>query len=87
MGIPTVIDRFVQRGNSLSTERGIRKDFVDHSYGFRPNRDCRQAVRRAMEHIREGYEWVIDIDLRKFFDTVNHDFPSSTPIQKDKGRT
>ena len=52
--------------------------------GSDPTGTAAQAVRRAMEHIREGYEWVIDIDLRKFFDTVNHGFPSSTPIQKDK---
>ena len=73
-GIPTVIDRFVQQAIALVLSEEYEKIFVDHSYGFRPNRDCRQAVRRAMEHIREGYEWVIDIDLRKFFDTVNHDF-------------
>lgn len=74
LGIPTVIDRFVQQAIALVLSEEYEKIFVDHSYGFRPNRDCRQAVRRAMEHIREGYEWVIDIDLRKFFDTVNHDY-------------
>lgn len=72
LGIPTVVDRFVQQAVAQVLIEEYEKVFVDHSYGFRPNRDCRQAVRRAMSHIKDGYLWVIDLDLRKFFDTVNH---------------
>ena len=72
LGIPTVVDRLVQQAVALVLSEECEKVFVDHSYGFRPGRDCRQAVRQAMEYIKEGYEWVVDLDLRKFFDTVNH---------------
>ena len=72
LGIPTVIDRFVQQAVTLVLSREYEKVFRDMSYGFRPNRDCRMAVRKAMEHIKDGYVWVVDLDLRKFFDTVNH---------------
>ena len=72
LGIPTVIDRFVQQAVTLVLSREYEKVFRDMSYGFRPNRDCRMAVRKAMEHIKDGYWWVVDLDLRKFFDTVNH---------------
>ena len=72
LGIPTVIDRFVQQAVTLVLSREYEKVFRDMSYGFRPNRDCRMAVRKAMERIKDGYVWVVDLDLRKFFDTVNH---------------
>ena len=72
LGIPTVIDRFVQQAVTLVLSREYEKVFRDMSYGFRPNRDCRMAVRKAMEHIKDGYVWVVDLDLRKFFETVNH---------------
>lgn len=72
LGIPTVIDRFVQQAVTLVLSREYEKVFRNMSYGFRPNRDCRMAVRKAMEHIKDGYVWVVDLDLRKFFDTVNH---------------
>lgn len=72
LGIPTVRDRFVQQAVTLVLSEEYEKVFADMSYGFRPNRDCRKAVRRAMEHVKDGYMWVIDLDLRKFFDTVNH---------------
>ena len=52
---------------------GYDKYFSDNSYGFRPNRDCQQAIGKALEYLNEGYEWVIDLDIEKYFDTVNHD--------------
>lgn len=72
LGIPTVIDRFVQQAVTLVLSEEYEKVFHDMSYGFRPNRSCRQAMRKAMEYVNEGYVWVVDLDLRKFFDTVNH---------------
>lgn len=72
LGIPTVIDRFVQQAVALVLSEEYEKLFKDMSFGFRPNRSCRLAVRRAMEHVKDGYMWVVDLDLRKFFDTVNH---------------
>lgn len=47
--------------------------FKDNSYGFRPNRNAHQAIEKARQYINEGYTWVVDIDLEKYFDTVNHD--------------
>jgi len=47
--------------------------FSDNSYGFRPNRNAHQAIEKARQYIKEGYTWVVDIDLEKYFDTVNHD--------------
>ena len=52
---------------------GYDKYFSDHSYGFRANRDCHGAIEKALEYLNEGYEWVIDLDIEKYFDTVNHD--------------
>lgn len=72
LGIPTVIDRFVQQAVALVLSEEYEKLFKDMSFGFRPNRSCRLAVRRATEHVKDGYMWVVDLDLRKFFDTVNH---------------
>ena len=51
----------------------FEEQFNDNSFGFRPNRSCEQAVIRAIEYLNEGYEWIVDIDLEKFFDTVNQD--------------
>lgn len=72
LGIPTVIDRFVQQAIAQVLSEEWEKIFCDMSYGFRPGRDCRKAVRKAMDYVNDGYVWVVDLDLRKFFDTVNH---------------
>ena len=72
LGIPIVKDRLLQQAIAQVLSEEWEKIFCDMSYGFRPNRDCRQAVRKAMNYINDGYEWVVDLDLRKFFDTVNH---------------
>lgn len=73
LGIPTVVDRVVQQMVAQVLSLGYDKYFSDNSYGFRPNRNCQQAVEKALEYLNEGYEWVIDLDIEKYFDTVNHD--------------
>ena len=73
LGIPTVVDRVVQQMVAQILSLGYDKYFSDYSYGFRPNRNCQQAVEKALEYLNEGYEWVIDLDIEKYFDTVNHD--------------
>ena len=73
LGIPTVVDRVVQQAIAQVLSLGYDKYFSEHSYGFRPNRSCHQAVEEALTYLNEGYEWVIDLDIEKYFDTVNHD--------------
>lgn len=73
LGIPTVIDRLIQQAITQVLSPIYDPAFSDHSYGFRPKRSAHDAVRRAKGYIKEGYRWVIDVDLEKFFDRVNHD--------------
>lgn len=73
LGIPTVVDRVVQQATAQVLSLGYDKYFSEHSYGFRPKRNCQQAVEEALTYLNEGYEWVIDLDIEKYFDTVNHD--------------
>jgi len=73
LGIPTVTDRMIQQAVSLKLMPIFDKDFSKYSYGFRPGRSAHQAVLKAREYIEEGYKWVVDIDIEKFFDRVNHD--------------
>ena len=73
LGIPTVVDRVIQQATAQVLSLGYERYFSDFSYGFRPNRDCHKAVEKALEYLNEGYEWVIDLDIEKYFDTVNHD--------------
>jgi hypothetical protein len=73
LGIPTVLDRFIQQAILQVMAPVYDPMFSAHSYGFRPGRNAHQAVRRAKAYIEEGNEWVVDIDLEKFFDRVNHD--------------
>ena len=73
LGIPTVKDRLVQQAIHQKLNLYYEPYFSQHSYGFRPNRDAHQAVLQASYYIREGKEWVVDIDLEKFFDKINHD--------------
>jgi group II intron reverse transcriptase/maturase len=73
LGIPTVMDRFLQQAIAQALTPLFEPLFSTHSYGFRPGRSAHDAVKQAQEYIREGYEWVVDIDLEKFFDRVNHD--------------
>jgi RNA-directed DNA polymerase len=73
LGIPTVLDRFIQQAVMQVLQRNWDRTFSDHSYGFRPGRSAHQAVAAAQQYIAAGYRWVVDLDLEKFFDRVNHD--------------
>src|SRR6266567_3204107 len=73
LGIPTVLDRFIQQAVMQALQRKWDRTFSDHSYGFRPGRSAHQAVAAAQQYIAAGYRWVVDLDLEKFFDRVNHD--------------
>jgi len=68
-----VLDRFIQQAVMQVLQRRWDRTFSEHSYGFRPGRSAHQAVARAQQYIAEGYTWVVDLDLEKFFDRVNHD--------------
>src|SRR6478736_2630251 len=73
LGIPTVLDRFVQQAVMQVLQRQWDPTFSNHSYGFRPGRSAHQAVAQAQQYIAEGYRWCVDLDLEKFFDRVSHD--------------
>ena len=73
LGIPTVLDRFIQQAVMQVLQRRWDRTFSEHSYGFRPERSAHQAVEKAQQYIAEGYRFVVDLDLEKFFDRVNHD--------------
>jgi RNA-directed DNA polymerase len=73
LGIPTVLDRFIQQAILQVLQPLLDPTFSEHSFGFRPGRSAHQAVAQAQSHIAAGYRWVVDIDLEKFFDRVNHD--------------
>ena len=73
LGIPTVLDRFIQQALLQALSPRWEPTFSDHSFGFRPGRSAHQAVERAQGYIIAGHGWVVDIDLEKFFDRVNHD--------------
>src|SRR6201997_4102312 len=73
LGIPTVLDRFIQQAVMFVLQRRWDRTFSGHSYGFRPGRSAHQAVAQAQQYIAAGYSVVVDLDLEKFFDRVNHD--------------
>src|ERR1700704_4645759 len=73
LGIPTVLDRFIQQAVMQVLQRKWDRTFSDHSYGFRPGRSAHQAVAQAQQYIAEGHGWCVDLDLEKFFDRVSHD--------------
>src|SRR3974377_1636113 len=73
LGIPTVLDRFVQQAVMQVLQRRWDPTFSEHSHGFRPKRSAHQAVAKAQQYIAAGNHWVVDLDLEKFFDRVNHD--------------
>ena len=73
LGIPTVLDRVIQQAISQILTPIYESEFSDNSYGFRPGRSAHQAVKKCKEYIEAGYNWAVDIDLAKYFDTVNHD--------------
>jgi RNA-directed DNA polymerase len=73
LGIPTVVDRVIQQAAAQILSPIYEKKFSDSSYGFRPGRSAQQAIEQSRKYINDGYTWVVDIDLAKYFDTVNHD--------------
>jgi group II intron reverse transcriptase/maturase len=73
LGIPTVVDRVVQQAISQVLSPLFDKAFSNYSYGFRPNRSCEMAIKQSLYYMNEGYDWLVDIDLERFFDTVHHD--------------
>jgi RNA-directed DNA polymerase len=73
LGIPSVLDRFIQQAVMQVLQRRWDRTFSESSYGFRPGRSAHQAVAQAQQYIAEGYGWCVDFDLEKFFDRVNHD--------------
>ncbi len=73
LGIPTVLDRLLQQAIAQVLTPLFEPLFSNHSYGFRPGRSAHQAIKQAQVYVQAGYEWVVDIDLEKFFDRVNHD--------------
>ncbi|WP_252501985.1 group II intron reverse transcriptase/maturase [Sporosarcina sp. Marseille-Q4943] len=86
LGIPTVIDRFIQQAIAQVLTSLYDPTFSDHSYGFRPNRSAHDGVRKAKGYIQEGNRWVVDIDLEKFFDKVNHDKLMGTLTKRIKDK-
>jgi len=73
LGIPTVVDRVIQQAVAQVLTLRYERQFSESSYGFRPGRSCEMAVVRSLELLNDGYDWIVDIDLERFFDTVNHD--------------
>src|SRR5271163_4873449 len=73
LGIPNVLDRFIQQAVMQVLQKRWDPTFSEHSYGFRPGRSAHHAVAQAQQYIAEGYSWTVDFDLEKFFDRVNHD--------------
>ena len=73
LGIPTVVDRVVQQAIHQVLSPIFEKQFSEFSYGFRPKRSCEMAIIKSLEFLNDGHDWVVDIDLERFFDTVNHD--------------
>ena len=72
LGIPTVVDRMIQQAIHLTLSPMYEEEFDKHSYGFRPGKNAHQAVQTAQGYLNEGYSWIIELDLEKFFDKVNH---------------
>ena len=73
LGIPTVVDRLIQQAIVQVLSPIYEEQFSETSYGFRPNRSCEKAIIKLLEYFNDGYTWIVDIDLQKFFDTVCHD--------------
>ena len=86
LGIPTVVDRLIQQAIHQVLQPIFDPEFSESSYGFRPNRSAHDAVRQARRHVAEGRRWVVDIDLEKFFDRVNHDVLMARVARKIKDK-
>lgn len=86
LGIPTVVDRLIQQALHQAMQPLFEPEFSESSYGFRPGRSAHQAVEAARDHVAEGKRWVIDVDLEKFFDRVNHDILMARVARKVKDK-
>ncbi|WP_424565546.1 group II intron reverse transcriptase/maturase [Tepidibacillus fermentans] len=86
LGIPTVIDRFIQQAIAQILTLIFDGSFSENSYGFRPRKSAQMAVLKAKEYIEQGYTWTVDMDLEKFFDKVNHDILMSRVARKVKDK-
>ncbi len=84
LGIPTVVDRLIQQAIQQHLTPYYEPEFSESSYGFRPGRNAWQAVRQAQGYVQDGRRWVVDMDLEKFFDRVNHDIMMSRLSRKIK---
>ena len=73
LGIPTVVDRVIQQAIAQVLTQIYDNKFSDNSFGFRPHRSAHDAMERTIEYLNEGFEWVVDLDIEAYFDTVNHD--------------
>ncbi len=82
LGIPTVVDRVIQQAISQVLTEVYEPEFSEYSYGFRPNKSAQQALKQAESYVNEGYKYVVDLDLEKFFDRVNHDILMSLLAKK-----
>lgn len=87
LGIPTVVDRLIQQALLQVLTSLFDPTFSDASYGFRPERRGHDAVRRARQYVRDGWGWVVDLDLEKFFDKVNHDILMSRVARRIEDKT
>lgn len=87
LGIPTVFDRLMQQALAQVIEPLWESTFSEHSYGFRPKRNCHQAVSKAQTYVNSGRTYIVDIDLEKFFDRVNHDYLMHLLSQRIKDKT
>jgi len=87
LGVPTVIDRFIQQALLQVLQQDWDETFSESSFGFRPKRSAHQAIRQAQHYVRDGYCWTVDIDLEKFFDSVNHDILMQRITQRIEDRT
>jgi len=87
LGVPTVLDRWIQQGVQQVLQKHWDPTFSESSYGFRPRRSAHQAVERARDYIREGHSYVVDFDLEKFFDRVNHDVLMSRVARRITDKT
>jgi retron-type reverse transcriptase len=92
LGIPNVVDRVVQEAVRQVLEPRYEPTFHDESHGFRPGRGCQTAITAAQKYLDDGYDWVVDIDLEKFFDRVNHQrlmsrLAQRTPTARDHNRS
>lgn len=87
LGIPTVVDRVIQQAISQVLMKIYDPEFSAYSYGFRPKRSAHDAMEQVLEYLDEGYQWVVDLDIEKYFDTVNHDKLISTLREQINDKT